>query len=175
MHSSILFRLLYISQCFLRISNFFSLSNTEETWVVEMRIWSIKIGVVLILHFNQWVEASVGGLQVPEGFYSPIDKYLGTCLKISIWIKISRLIYLLIIYVFTPRSRIFHSYGDVTVAGERLRNLGLYLALRAFEQEGIFIVPHLLWHGTSVFPVSAEGPPHLVASYDTRGDVEDLF
>jgi hypothetical protein len=34
-------------------------------------------------------------------------------------------------------------------------------------------VPHLLWHGTSVFPVSSEGPPHLVASYDTRGDVED--
>jgi hypothetical protein len=36
-------------------------------------------------------------------------------------------------------------------------------------------VPHLLWHGTSVFPVSSEGQPHLVASYDTRGDVEDLF
>jgi hypothetical protein len=30
--------------------------------------------------------------------------------------------------------------------------------LRAFEQGGIFIVPHLLWHGTSVFPVSSEGP-----------------
>jgi hypothetical protein len=27
----------------------------------------------------------------------------------------------------------------------------------------------------SVFPVSSEGPPHSVASYDTRGDVEDLF
>jgi hypothetical protein len=36
-------------------------------------------------------------------------------------------------------------------------------------------VPHLLWHGTSVFPVSSEGPPHLVASYDSWGDVEDLF
>jgi hypothetical protein len=42
-------------------------------------------------------------------------------------------------------------------------------------QGGIFILPHLLWHGTSVFPVSSERPPHLVASYDTRGDVEDLF
>jgi hypothetical protein len=31
-----------------------------------------------------------------------------------------------------------------------------------------FIVPHL-WHGTSVFPVSSEGPPHFVASYDTHG------
>jgi hypothetical protein len=81
----------------------------------------------------------------------------------------------LIIYGFTSRSRIFHLYGDVSIAGEGLQNLGLCSALRAFEQGGIFIVPHLLWHGTSVFPVSSEGPPHLGASYDTRGDVEDLF
>jgi hypothetical protein len=33
---------------------------------------------------------------------------------------------------------------DVTIAGEGLQNLGLCLALRAFEQGGIFIVPHLL-------------------------------
>ena len=81
----------------------------------------------------------------------------------------------MIIYGFTSRSRIFHLYGDVTIAGEGLQKLGLCSALRAFEQGGTFIVPHLLWHGTSVFPVSSEGPPHLVASYDTRGDVEDLF
>jgi hypothetical protein len=61
------------------------------------------------------------------------------------------------------------------IAGEGLHNLGLCSALRAFEQGGIFIVQHLLWHGTSVVPVSSEGPPHSVASYDTRGDVEDLF
>jgi hypothetical protein len=46
----------------------------------------------------------------------------------------------LIIYCFTYRSRIFHSYGDVTITGEGLKNLGLCLALRAFEQGGIFIV-----------------------------------
>jgi hypothetical protein len=50
----------------------------------------------------------------------------------------------LIIYGFTSRSGIFHLYGDVTIAGEGLQNLGLCSALRAFEQEGIFIVPHLL-------------------------------
>jgi hypothetical protein len=61
------------------------------------------------------------------------------------------------------------------ITGEGLQNLGLCSALRAFEQGGIFIVPHLLWHGASVFPVSSEGPPHLVAFYDTRGDVEDLL
>jgi hypothetical protein len=81
----------------------------------------------------------------------------------------------LVVYSFTSRSRIFHLYGDVTIAGEGLQNLGLCSALRAFEQGGIFIVPHLLRHGTSVFPVSSEGPPHLVAFYDTRGGVEDLF
>jgi hypothetical protein len=50
----------------------------------------------------------------------------------------------LIIYGFMSRSRIFHFYGDVTIAGEGLQNLGLCSALRAFEQGGIFIVPHLL-------------------------------
>jgi hypothetical protein len=81
----------------------------------------------------------------------------------------------LIIYGFTSRSNNFHLYGDVTIAGEELQSLGLYSALRAFEQGGIYIVPHLLWHGASVFSVSSERPPFLVASYDTRGDVEDLF
>jgi hypothetical protein len=81
----------------------------------------------------------------------------------------------LIIYSFTSSSRIFHLYGDITTAGEGLQNLGLSSALTAFEQEGIFIVPHPLWHGTSVFPVSSEGLPLSFALYDTRGDVEDLF
>jgi hypothetical protein len=62
----------------------------------------------------------------------------------------------------------------VTIAGEGLQNLGLYSALRAFEQGEIFIVPHLLRHGASVFPVSSDEPLHLVVSYDTRGDVDDL-
>jgi hypothetical protein len=37
------------------------------------------------------------------------------------------------------------------------------LALRTFEQRGIFIVPHLLWHGTSFFSVSSKGPPQSAA------------
>jgi hypothetical protein len=41
-------------------------------------------------------------------------------------------------------ERIFHLRGDVTIAGEGLQNLGLCTALSAFEQEGIFIMPHLL-------------------------------
>jgi hypothetical protein len=50
----------------------------------------------------------------------------------------------IIIFGFMSRSRIFHLYGDVTIAGEGLQNLGLCSALRAFEQGRIFILPHLL-------------------------------
>jgi hypothetical protein len=92
---------------------------------------------------------------------------------LSMWIVL--ILDWLIIYGFMSRSRIFHLHGDVTIAGEGLQNLGLCSVLTAFEQGGIFIVPHMLWQGTSVFPVSSEGPPHSVAFYDTRGDVEDLF
>jgi hypothetical protein len=81
----------------------------------------------------------------------------------------------LIIYCFTSHSRIFHLHGDVTTNSEGLQNLGICLVLRAFEQGGIFIVPHLLWYGASIFQVSSEGPPHSVAFYDTQGDVENLF
>jgi hypothetical protein len=37
------------SPLFFRISNFFGPSTTEEAWIVEMRIWYIKIGIVLVL------------------------------------------------------------------------------------------------------------------------------
>jgi hypothetical protein len=77
----------------------------------------------------------------------------------------------LIIYCFTSHSRTFHLYGDVTNIGEGLQNLDLYLALRVIEQGGICIMPHILWHGVSVFPVSSERPPRSVAFYDTQGDV----
>jgi hypothetical protein len=50
----------------------------------------------------------------------------------------------LIIIGFSSRSRIFHLCGDVTIAGERLQNLGLCSALRAFEQGVIFTLPQLL-------------------------------
>jgi hypothetical protein len=48
------FRLLYSFHkfFFFRISNFFGLSTTEETEVVEMRIWCIKIDIVLVLHLR---------------------------------------------------------------------------------------------------------------------------
>jgi hypothetical protein len=67
--------------------------------------------------------------------------------KASAFVSISKILILthdLVIYGFTSRSRIFHLYEDVTIAGEGLQNLFLCSVLRAFEQGGIFIVPHLL-------------------------------
>jgi hypothetical protein len=66
---------------------FFDLNITKQTWVVEMRIWCIKIVNVLIWHFNPLVEVSAGGLSVSEGLYSPVVKYFGTSFKIRIWIE----------------------------------------------------------------------------------------
>jgi hypothetical protein len=47
---------------FFGFQTFFGLIITEDTLLVEMRIWCNKIGIVLVLHFNPWVEASAGGL-----------------------------------------------------------------------------------------------------------------
>jgi hypothetical protein len=51
-------------------------------------------------------------------------------------------------YSFT--SILFHLHGDVPIADEGLQSFGLCSALRAFEQGRIFIVPHLLRHGTLI-------------------------
>jgi hypothetical protein len=109
--------------------------------------------------------------------------------------QIDWLIDWLIIYGFTSRSRIFHLYGDVTITSEGLQNLGLRTALRAFEQGEIFIVRHLLWQETSGFSGLIRTRTllrqtrgcgesiltwiltgsHSIASYDTQGDMEDLY
>jgi hypothetical protein len=41
-------------------------------------------------------------------------------------------------------AREFFTHRDITIAGEGLQNLNLCSALTAFEQGGVFIVPHLL-------------------------------
>jgi hypothetical protein len=83
--------------------------------------------------------------------------------------------FLCLFTVLRPTQIFFNLYGNFTITGEVLQNLDLCSALRAFEQEVIIITPHLQWHGTSVFLVSYEGPPHLIAYYDSQGDAEELF
>jgi hypothetical protein len=45
----------------------------------------------------------------------------------------------LVIHCFKSRSRIYHTYRDVTIAREGLQSLGLRSALRDFKQGRIFI------------------------------------
>jgi hypothetical protein len=51
-----------------------------------------------------------------------------------------------------------HLYGDV-ITSEGLQNLDLCLALKAFEQGGIFIKSHLLWHGPRFFQSHSKDCP----------------
>jgi hypothetical protein len=95
--------------------------------------------------------------------------------------------------------RIIYWYRVLAIAGERLQNISLRLALWAFQKGDIFFVPHLLWRwvsgffhtycdagsrvfstltvtrGLVFFPVSPEGSFHTVAYFDMQVDAEDLF
>ena len=52
--------------------------------------------------------------------------------------------------------------------GEGLQNLVLCSKPTAFEQGGIFIVPHLLWRGTLVGGSCSQDHPKLVAFHDNQ-------
>ena len=66
------------------------------------------------------------------------------------------------LFVFSFLSRIFHSYGDVTITGEELQILTYVRhAWPCIEQWGFFSVPYLLWHGTSVYNGCLQGPMTL--------------
>jgi hypothetical protein len=56
---------------------------------------------------------------------------------------------------------LFHLYGDATIAGEGLQNLGP-------GRDLCRTTPHVT--RDLGFPVLSEGPPHSVVSYDTHGD-----
>jgi hypothetical protein len=84
---------------FSRISNFFDLSITEKTQVVEMRILCIQIVNVLVLPLKFYEQLSVYRLKVKE---TKLSKYLRNCyrgilfrnsvssLHSSVWIYVDR-------------------------------------------------------------------------------------
>jgi hypothetical protein len=78
-----LFRFFFTVFTIFWISYFFGLSTTDETWLVEMHIWCMKFGIVLVLYFSPWVEASAGQLLICKFLHvsSPVAKYFDTCLK----------------------------------------------------------------------------------------------
>jgi hypothetical protein len=92
--------------------------------------------------------------------------------QVTIWFPWKACIGKLIVYC-TSHSKILNTYRDVAIVCEEMQKIGFWLALRAFEQEEIFSVPHLQWHGALVFPVSSERQAHLVASYYTQGYAAD--
>ena len=72
--------------------------------------------------------------------------------------------------VCSSRSR-----RNVAIAGEGLQNACLCSASMAFEEGGIFIVPHLLWHGALVFVVSSEWPVQCTAFHDKQWENIPVF
>ena len=72
---------------------------------------------------------------------------------------------------FSSHSRIFQTYGDVTITGERfvISNFELCSALMAIEKWGFFSVPHLLWHGPSVYNGHLQGTGTLTHTRICQG------
>jgi hypothetical protein len=158
-------------------------------WMVTLNCSGFLVAICRTLHLFGWSCIS--------HWSSYFWKVSRSCCRVhrssSDFIRRSRLI----IYGFATRSKMFKLYGDIANGG--LQNLGLCLALSAFEQGVIFIMPCLLWHRTSVFPVSSEGlapfccflwhtwicgqsilarirmGPHSIASYDTQGCAKNLL
>jgi hypothetical protein len=80
-----------------------------------------------------------------------------------LWLYMVILLWL-IIHCFTSYSKFFNFYGNVTIANKGLQNFRPMFGTQGLEQGGIYTVPHLLWHGASVYLVLFEGPPNSVAS-----------
>jgi hypothetical protein len=56
----------------------------------------------------------------------------------------------LILYCFKSHSRIFHSYGGVTIAGEGQQNLGLCSALYVFGRTDLYCGTLAVTYGTPI-------------------------
>ena len=66
----------------------------------------------------------------------------------------------------TPPWRLFYSYTLSLTRCYWQWKGATFIRFYVAERWWILIVSYLLWHGASVFKVSSEGPPHLVASDD---------
>ena len=60
--------------------------------------------------------------------------------------------------VFRPTREFFTHFIDVTFAGERLKILICARHSWSLSSEAFLSVPHLLWHGTSVYHGHLRGP-----------------
>ena len=68
----------------------------------------------------------------------------------------------LVLWSLSSHSSIFHSYGDVTIAGEGLQILTI-------EQWGIFSVSHALRHGPTIYNGHLRGSVTLTPNAERLG------
>ena len=63
-----------------------------------------------------------------------------------------------VVWSLSSHSRIFHSYGDVTIPGEGLQILTYARHSWPLSSEGSLASHNLLWHGASVYNGHLRGP-----------------
>ena len=75
------------------------------------------------------------------------------------WMHFIRLFFYLSIWRFSPQSRIFQSYGYVTITGEGIQILTntRHSWPLNIEHWGLISVPQLLWHEASVYNGTLRG------------------
>jgi hypothetical protein len=119
--------------------------------------WNHVIPPKILLQILQKVDAGIKSinidvnLKVKPLFTVHIHVSILTCITYPFWLIDCLMFYAPLKNISLIWRRHHHREG--------LQNLGLCSALRALEQGGIFIVPHLLWHGLSIFPVSSKDHP----------------
>jgi hypothetical protein len=72
-------------------------------------------------------------------------------------------------FVWRPRSRIFHWYGEVTIVCEAPKKIGLYLAHRALGQEGSSLCHIYCDTGRRIFRSQSETIPFIRLLRHARG------
>ena len=98
-------------------------------------------------------------------WYAYMDKWTNKTTYFSSYITIdwNCVLWLIIDWLLcclTSYSRIFHHYRDVIITWESCTIYALAWLWTTLEHTtGIFIVPYLLWHWTSVFNVSPKDRP----------------
>ena len=77
--------------------------------------------------------------------------------------------------MWTCSSPVPNPQKDLQLRVRTAKFRSLFGAAYGFRERGIFMVPHLLRHGASCFPVSTDGPPHSVALHDKHRVLRAYF
>ena len=81
--------------------------------------------------------------------------------KLIDWVDNPHIRFCLYVWSFLSHSRIFPSYGNVTIADEGLQIWPMLGTHMAIELWGFLSVPHLLWHRASIYNGHIRGPVTL--------------